>query len=160
MILYEAEQRLFRQACEQLCQDTLGRAIFMIDVNGQIISNAGRFDGVDTTGMASLIAGTMMASGGLAKIIGEDDFPTHFYEGPHASLYSVKVGDLLILSVIFDQQSSLGLVRLRVHRAMPAFKHLHDKLVEKQSSQPSGSALFGELDLSDEAIDDIFSGVL
>jgi predicted regulator of Ras-like GTPase activity (Roadblock/LC7/MglB family) len=160
MILYEAEQRQFRQACEQLCQDTLGRAIMMVDVNGQIITMTGRLDGVDTTGMASLIAGTMLASGGLAKQVGEDDFPTHYYEGKRAHLYSVKIGEMLILSVVFDHQSSLGLVRLRVGRALPAFKHLHDKLAQQQSSQPSGSALFAGLDLSDEAIDDMFGEVL
>ncbi len=159
MILYEAEQRQFKQVCDQLCQDTQGRAILLIDANGQIISTTGRLEGIDTTAMASLTAGTIMASSGLAKLIGADDFPTHYYEGKSTHIYSVKIGELLILTLIFDAQSSLGLVRLRVGRAMAKLRMLHDKFVEQQAQQPAGSALFGDMDLNDEAIDDIFSGM-
>lgn len=89
MILYEAEQRQFKQVCDQLCQDTQGRAILFIDANGQIIDH-GPLGGIDTTAMASLTAGTIMASSGLAKLIGADDFPTHYYEGKSTHIYSVR----------------------------------------------------------------------
>lgn len=42
---------------------------------------------------------------------------------------------------------------------MAKLRMLHDKFVEQQAQQPAGSALFGDMDLNDEAIDDIFSSM-
>jgi len=61
-----------------------------------------------------LTAGNIAATGGLAKLIGEREFSILFHEGERDNLHISIVGQRVILVVIFDQKSSLGLVRLRV----------------------------------------------
>ena len=53
----------------------------------------------------------------LAKLIGENEFPNQFHEGAKDSLYMTLVGGRVVLVVIFDNRTSLGLVRLRIKKA-------------------------------------------
>ena len=46
----------------------------------------GDMKGVDATSLASLTAGNVAAMGGLAKLIGEKEFPNQFHEGERESL--------------------------------------------------------------------------
>ena len=73
--------------------------------------------GIDTTSLASLTAGCIAATGGLAKIVGEEEFPVHFHQGQRDNLHITLVAGRIILVVVFDERSSLGLVRLRVKKA-------------------------------------------
>ena len=53
----------------------------------------------------------------LAKLLKENEFATQFHEGEKANIHIQLVGNRVILVVIFDSRSSLGLVRLRVKKA-------------------------------------------
>ena len=52
----------------------------------------------------------------MAKLLKENEFATQFHEGEKANIHIQLVGNRVILVVIFDSKSSLGLVRLRVRR--------------------------------------------
>ena len=156
MILYKEEQQQFHIICERLQRDSLGKAIFLIAADGQLLASAGRAESIDTTALASLVAGTMSASGGLAGLVGEQDFPTHYYEGQSGSIYSAKVTSELILTVVFDENASLGLVRLRVKRAMPGLRSVQED-VEQRASTHQGFDAFSDLELDDDTIDGFFS---
>lgn len=155
MVLFEEEQLRLSAICERLWRDALAIAIFLIDENGQLVAAVGRVDHVDTTSLASLVAGSVAATGGLAQLLGEEDFPTHFHEGTRENLYTAKVGESLILAVIFDDRSSLGLVRLRVKRAHGALLEVYHDAIERMKSPGAQFDHFS--DITDEDIDSFFS---
>ena len=92
--------------------------------------------------------------GGLAKLIGENEFPNQIHEGARESLYMTIVGTRVVLVVIFDTRTSLGLVRLRVKKASDELGKIFEALVKKTESPGDGSP-FAEI--SDEDIDNLFS---
>ena len=63
------------------------------------------------------LAGSIAATGGLAKLLGEKEFPVHYHQGQRDNLHISLVSGRMILVVVFDERSSLGLVRLRVKKA-------------------------------------------
>ena len=81
-------------------------------LNGMVLASSGETDRLDSTSLASLVAGEIAATGGLAKLIGEKDFSVLFHEGVKDNLHISLVAGRVILVVIFDKRSSLGLVRL------------------------------------------------
>ena len=99
------------------CQDAKARAVFLIEKSGQLIDVAGERGRVDAISLASLAAGNIAASGGLAQLLGEKGFNVLFHEGEREHLHLSVVGQRGIVVVLFDQRSTLGLVRLRVKRA-------------------------------------------
>ncbi len=141
---------------QKLVRDANAKGIFVVDKAGQLIAEAGELLGIDSTSLASLTAGCVAATGGLAKIVGEEEFPTHFHQGQRDNLHMTLVGDRMILVVVFDERSSLGLVRLRVKKASNELARLFEEIRKKTEAefQAHGSP-FAEI--TDDDIDNLFS---
>lgn len=154
MVMYDEEYRRIQAVCERLCRDANARVVFVIDKNGTLISSNGETDHLDSTSLASLVAGEIAATGGLAKLIGEKDFNTLFHEGVRDNLHISIVASRVILVVLFDNRSSLGLVRLRVKKSSEELTRIFESLMARSEAAGAPSA-FAEI--TDEDIDNLFS---
>jgi DNA-binding YbaB/EbfC family protein len=65
---------------------------------------SGETDNLDTTSLASLTAGNIAATGGMAKLLRRTSSPTQFHEGEKANIHIQLVGNRVILVVIFDSE--------------------------------------------------------
>lgn len=159
LVLYEEEIHLLEDVLQRLRHDANARAVFLIDKNGQQISAAGEIESFDTTSLASLTAGNVAATDSLAKLIGEREFSVLFHEGQRDHIHISIVAKRAILLVIFDERSSLGLVRLRVKRASSEFDKIFEAMAQKANAGDEGGAApptpFSEI--TDEDIDALFS---
>ena len=153
MVMHDDEFRLITQLCDRLVRDANARVVFVIDKNGQLLAASGEAERFDSTSMASLVAGEMAATGGLAKLIGEKDFNVLFHEGVRDNLHISLIASRVILVVIFDKRSSLGLVRLRVKKCSAELSRIFDTLLQR-SQMPGASTPFAEI--TDEDIDNLF----
>jgi predicted regulator of Ras-like GTPase activity (Roadblock/LC7/MglB family) len=157
-VLYEDELRQLEEALRRLFHDANAKAVFLIDKNGQQIAAAGEIEQFDTTSLASLTAGNVAATDGLAKLIGEREFSVLFHEGQQDHIHISIVAKRAILVVIFDDRSSLGLVRLRVKRASGELESIFETMAQKdgvRAGAPSTGSPFSEI--TDEDIDALFS---
>lgn len=158
IVLHEEDFERLEEALVRLRQDANARAVFLIDKNGQQIASAGEVAQYDTTSLASLTAGNVAATDGLAKLIGEREFSVLFHEGQQDHIHISIVANRAILVVIFDERSSLGLVRLRVKRANSDFERIFDEMVKREGAEAEAktqSSPFSEI--TDEDIDALFS---
>ena len=78
-----------------------------------------------------------------------------FNEGERDNLHISIVAQRVILVVIFDQRSSLGLVRLRVKKASDELNTILQKLLQRVEKKPSEQEnLLSEI--TDTDIDKLF----
>jgi len=159
LVMYEEEYLQIKEILTRLNVDSNSKIVFLVDKNGQQIAAIGDMKGVDATSLASLTAGNVAATDGLAKLIGEKEFSILFHEGERDNIHISLVAQRVILVVIFDEKSSLGLVRLRVKKASMELEKVFEVIVRK-SEQDRGSANrfdspFAEI--TDEDIDSLFS---
>jgi predicted regulator of Ras-like GTPase activity (Roadblock/LC7/MglB family) len=129
--MYEEEYELLKAAIQRLCSDANAKFVFLVDKNGQQIADDGEMLNLDTTSLASLTAGNVAATDGLAHLIGERGFPVLSHEGERDNIHISVVAGRVILVVIFDERSSLGLVRLRVKRATTDMGSIFDTIDAK-----------------------------
>ncbi|MFN0061519.1 MAG: roadblock/LC7 domain-containing protein [Myxococcaceae bacterium] len=155
LVMYEEEFTQISAVCDRLTKDANAKVVFLVDKNGQLISAAGQTQNIDTTSLASLTAGNVAAMGGLAKLIGENEFPNQFHEGARDSLYMAIVAARVVLVVIFDNRTSLGLVRLRTKKASDELGKIFEVLLKKSESPGGANSPFAEI--SDDDIDNLFS---
>lgn len=155
MIIYEEEHAQLTEISERLARDALSKAIFIVDKDGQLVTMCGETAGIDTTGLASLVAGSTAATGGLAQMLGEEEFPVHFHEGTHTHVHVSVIAETLILVVIFDERSSLGLVRLRVKRTYSDMMEIYKKIRSRMNDETQKLDIFGEI--TDDDIDSLFN---
>jgi len=154
LVMYEEEFRQINGVLTRLGKEANAKIVFLVDKNGQLIAAIGEVQNIDTTSLASLTAGNIAATGGLAKLIGEKEFSILFHEGERDNIHISIVGQRIILVVIFDQRSSLGLVRLRVKKAGDELGSIFDKLMRKVEKEPAVESPFAEI--TDEDIDNLF----
>jgi predicted regulator of Ras-like GTPase activity (Roadblock/LC7/MglB family) len=158
MVMYDEEFRQINIVIEKLLREANAKVIFLVDKNGQLISGVGEVERFDTTSLASLTAGNIAATGGLAKLIGEKEFSILFHEGEKDNLHISIVGGRVILVVLFDNRSSLGLVRLRVKKASDELTVIFDGLMQKaEEKEKSGTTDFPFAEITDDDIDNLFS---
>lgn len=154
MVMYEQEYEQIKRLCERLVREANAKVVFLVDKNGQLIASAGETAHIDTTSLASLTAGNIAATGGIAKLINEKEFSQIFHEGERDNLHISIVGQRVILVVIFDHRSSLGLVRLRVRKASEELGAIFDQMAAKAEA-PGAASPFAEI--TDDDIDSLFS---
>ncbi len=158
MVMYEEEYNKINYIIEKLLREANSKVIFLVDKNGQLISGVGETERFDTTSLASLTAGNIAATGGLAKLIGEKEFSILFHEGEKDNLHISIVGGRVILVVLFDNRSSLGLVRLRVKKASEELTAIFDELMKRaEEKEKSGDSEFPFAEITDDDIDNLFS---
>jgi predicted regulator of Ras-like GTPase activity (Roadblock/LC7/MglB family) len=160
LVLYDEEFQRIRESLQRLRHDANANVVFLVDKNGQQIAAVGDLQTLDTTSLASLTAGNVAATDGLARLIGEKEFSILFHEGEKDNIHISIVAQRVILVVIFDDRSSLGLVRLRVRRATGELDKIFEDIAakaerDKESPQAEFESPFAEI--TDEDIDRLFS---
>lgn len=154
LVMYEEELGAINSVCEQLHLDSNAKAVLVIDKNGQAMAAAGEVEQLDVTSLSSLIAGNIAAAGGIASLLSEKEFAGQFHEGERTKVVYTVVDGRLILVVLFDDRSSLGLVRLRVKRAAGELSGILRKIIEKSQSASAPSVLD---EITDDDIDNLFN---
>ena len=158
LVLLESDHARFTSVLEKLRVEANAKVVFLIDKNGQQIASAGDVAGLDPTSLASLTAGNVAATDGLAKLLGEREFSILFHEGEHDNLHINVVGGRAILVVLFDERTSLGLVRLRVKKATGEIGAVLEEVVARSMSQrPGGGSHSPFTEITDEDIDALFN---
>ena len=102
--------------------------VLLINMAGNIITkrdNGGCIH--DEYSLAALAAGNVGAVDAMAKIVGEKEFSLLFHKGKSESLHFSKIGDDFLLIIIFGNDISLGLLRLKVAEAIRKIEALWEE---------------------------------
>ena len=158
LVMYDEDFRRVLTVAQRLVMDANATGVFVVDHNGQLIAKTGEMQGIDTTSLASLTAGSVAATGGLAKLVGEEEFPVHFHQGQRNNLHISLIAGRIILVVVFDDRSSLGLVRLRVKKMGAQLGKVFEEIRKKtEQRRATGGVRTPFAEITDEDIDNLFS---
>ncbi len=154
-IIQEQQFQRLKSVLARLCVECAARVVFLVDRDGQTITFHGDIGDMDTTSFASLAAGNVAATTSMAKLIGENVFPAVVHEGERESIFISVIGRSLLV-VVFDERSTLGLVKLRTKRASHEVAAVLDEAARTSASHRlDNSSFFAEI--TDEDIDSLFS---
>ena len=151
ILLRERQYHQIKAVLARLRMDSSARVVFLVDKDGQEIAVQGEIGNIDTTSLASLAAGNVAATGGMAQLIGEKEFPTLSHEGERESIHISVIGRLLLV-VVFDERSTLGLVKLRSRQVSQTLSTMIDEIT--QADFDDSDSPFAEI--TDEDIDSLF----
>lgn len=151
ILLRENQYHQLKAVLAQLRMDSAARVVFLVDKDGQEIAAQGEIANLDTTSLASLAAGNVAATGGMAQLIGEKEFPTLSHEGERESIHISVIGRLLLI-VVFDERSTLGLVKLRSRQVSQQLAAMIEEITQG-SLDDLDSPFAG---ITDEDIDSLF----
>jgi predicted regulator of Ras-like GTPase activity (Roadblock/LC7/MglB family) len=142
------------ESLQRFLAETNSQAAMLVDRSGQLVTTVGEAPGLDTTAFATLTAADYSANDQLAKLVGESDFTSLFHHG-EKSIYVADVARRLLLVIIFDSRTTVGLVRLRIKAEIEELTLLVDRVFSRdRNSAASGGHL---LEGADDEIDKLFN---
>jgi len=95
---------------------SLAQSVLLIDRSGQLIAQYGNTLDIDILSLSALTAANFGATAEIAKILGEEEFTLLFHKGKSENVYFTALGDHVIMVTLFDEKTSLGLIRLRINQ--------------------------------------------
>lgn len=153
-ILQERQFQRLKNVIARLCVECAARAVFLVDRDGQPIAFHGEIGDMDTTSFGSLAAGNVAATSSMAKMIGEDVFPAVVHEGERESIYISVIGRSLLV-LVFDERSTLGLVKIRTKRASYEVAGILEEVAAESANYKMNNDSF-LAEISDDDIDSLF----
>ncbi|NNE98099.1 MAG: roadblock/LC7 domain-containing protein [Pyrinomonadaceae bacterium] len=155
VVINEENFRRIKSSLAQLCVACRARVVFLVDRDGQPIAFHGDIGDMDTTSFSSLAAGNVAATSSMAKLIGEDEFPAVVHEGERESIFISVIGRSLLV-VVFDERSTLSLVKLRTKKvSFEVAKILEDIAYSSANQSLNETSFFAEI--TDDDIDSLFT---
>lgn len=142
------------QVLQRFLFDSNARCALLVDRSGQLVTFAGDRPTFDVTAFATLTAADFSANDQLARLIGESDFNTLFHQGDRESMLLADVARRVILVALFDNRTTLGLVRLKMRGIVDELGRLIERSLQRsQASNPTRQPLLGDVD---DEIDRLF----
>ena len=82
-----------------------------------MVTKAGSTGDIDLQSVSALVAGAYAATREMARLLGEDEFSVLFHQGKKDSIQLTLVGERTILATVFDERTTIGMVRLYAKEA-------------------------------------------
>ncbi len=140
-------------ALERLLTDCNARCALLVDRTGQLVATVGDRPDFDPTAFATLTAADFSANDQLAKLIGENDFNSLFHQGEKESMYLADIARRVILVVLFDNRTTLGLVRLKMKQTVMELTQLFTQIFSRAANAASAPNILAG---ADDEIDKLF----
>lgn len=138
---------------QQFLKDSNARCALLVDRTGQLVATVGEQPKFDPTTFATLTAADFSANDQLAKLIGENDFNSLFHQGEKESMYLADVARRVILVVLFDNRTTLGLVRLKMKETVTELAKLFEEVFKRGAGSGGKQSLLAG---ADDEIDKLF----
>ena len=99
-----------------MVSSSMAHSVLLIDRSGQLIAHEGDTPEIDIISLSALTAANFGATAEIARMLGEEEFTLLFHKGRCENVYFSAIGEHVIMVTLFDDKTSLGLVRLRINQ--------------------------------------------
>jgi len=141
------------KALQKFLGETNARCALLVDRSGQLVATVGEQPTFDPTAFATLTAADFSANDQLAQLIGETDFNSLFHQGEKESMYLADIARRVILVALFDNRTTLGLVRLKVKDTVSELTKLFHEVFQRGKSAADKPGLLAG---AEDEIDQLF----
>jgi predicted regulator of Ras-like GTPase activity (Roadblock/LC7/MglB family) len=153
----ENDFKQIQQHLQAFLRDANARCALLVDRTGQLVATVGEQPQFDPTAFASLTAADFSANDQLARMLGEPEFGALFHQGERESMYLADIARRVILVVLFDNRTTLGLVKLRMRHAVGELNQLFTAMFDREGAGSRGPAMESEfLGEAEDEIDKLF----
>lgn len=160
LVIYEEQIEKIEKALGTLIKGAQAKCVLLVDKDGHLISRQGFTQSLDTTALGALLAGSFASTREIARLVGEPEFSVLFHQGKKDHIHITLVGERTILAVIFDDRTTIGMVRLYAKEASESLQKIlycadHRKpKVETDQKTDADSEFSTSLE---NRLDDVFS---
>lgn len=112
MVIQEQDATRIREILGTFLRESGALEALLIDRSGQLLAMEGVARALDTASISALAAAAYSSTSAMAQLLGETEFTVLFHEGLKQSIHVSTVDEEAILLAIFDERTTVGMVRL------------------------------------------------
>lgn len=154
MVYYKRHIVALDRIMEEFLRKAGARSAYLIDKDGHLITKVGEDGDFDADTISALVAGAFAATREMARLLGEREFSAMFHQGQHDNIQLSLVGDRAILTILFDDSTTLGMVRLYVSEAVERLVEVFERAGDDQDQQEQIAPEYG--DSAQKTLDNLF----
>jgi predicted regulator of Ras-like GTPase activity (Roadblock/LC7/MglB family) len=128
LVLFEQDVERVNAALDVFLKETEAQCVLLLDKGGQLIAVRGLTDTMDTTSLSALAAGAFASTREIARLIGEPEFSVLFHQGRREHIHVSLVDRDTLLMAIFDDRTTIGMIRLYAKDTEEQIAQLFDEL--------------------------------
>lgn len=158
LVFYKEDIDSINAILDAFMKQSATKCALLIDKDGHMVTGRGATQKIDVDTISALVAGSFAATREMAKLLGEDEFSALFHQGKSDNIQLSLVGDRALLTAIFDEQTTVGMVRLYANEAAKRLAAVFRKKaadaagLEKVAVEPDAGFRTG----SSSALDNLF----
>lgn len=151
LVFYKEDIETIGKTIRSFLKNANAQCALLVDKDGHLVTREGESTTYDLDTISALVAGSFAATKQMALLMGEQEFSLMFHQGKKDNIQLSLVGDRTILAVIFDDRTTLGMVRLYSSQVSAklaqTFKEIADRKLEgERISRDFGESARGKLD--------------
>ena len=132
------------------------KCALMIDKEGHMVTKKGFTKSFDTDSIAALVAGSFASTRQVAKLLGENEFTVLFHQGKNEHIHVSLVAERALLVIIFDDRTTIGLVRLYAEELTAKIAEALNRASERHEGMAYQGPGEGFEDAAQDRLDEFF----
>ncbi len=120
------------------------KCALLIDKEGHLVTRRGEVRSIDMDTISALVAGSFAATKEMARLLGEEEFTALYHQGTRDNIQLSLVGDRTLLTILFDDRTTVGMVRLYAAETAKKMTDVYDLAAARDpSKEPELDAAYG-----------------
>ena len=110
------------------------KCALLIDKEGHLVTRRGEVRTLNMDTISALVAGSFAATKEMARLLGEEEFTAMYHQGERDNIQLSLVGDRTLLTILFDDRTTVGMVRLYANETAKKLADVYD-IVQHRSGE-------------------------
>ena len=119
------------------------KCALLIDKEGHLVTKRGEQRTIDIDTISALVAGSFAATKEMARLLGEEEFTAMFHQGERDNIQLSLVGDSTLLTILFDDRTTVGMVRLYANETAKKLAEIFKAAGERKDVSPNLGEAYG-----------------
>ncbi len=111
------------------------KCALLIDKEGHLVTKKGEVRSFNMDTISALVAGSFAATKEMARLLGEEEFTALFHQGERDNIQLSLVGDRTLLTILFDDRTTVGMVRLYANETAKKMADVYRDAMERSPSE-------------------------
>ena len=147
LTFYEEDMEQIDKLLAEFLRLSGAKCALLVDKDGHLVTKRGEVRTIDMDTISALVAGSFAATKEMARLLGENEFSALFHQGERDNIQLSLVGDRTLLTILFDDRTTVGMVRLYASETAKKLAGIYNTAADRSAKQ-------GDPSLGDDYGDD------
>lgn len=157
LVFYSEDMEKIDRYMSEFLKLSGAKCALLVDKEGHLVTKRGESGDFDLDTISALVAGSFAATREMARILGDEQFSVLLHQGEKENIQLSLVGERTLMTVIFDESTTLGVVRLYADEITKKLGKLFEKIASRGGVAPAGEAISEDFSAGAKTrLDDLF----